>query len=491
MDDKPDVCLEERWAHLRFSIVGPLLSAPPKKGELRSALEALAQKLWLHPLSGEQTTFSFPTIERWYYLARDRKANPVEVLRKKPRGDRGRQLSLSDKLKQAVRIQHTAHPGWSVQLHFDNLVAQAKEDPELGGVPSYSSVKRFMRGNGLVRARRPVGGKRTAGQVAAAERLDTREVRSFEVEYVGGLWHLDFHNGSLKVLLPKGEWETPVLLGILDDRSRLGCHLQWYLREAAQELAHGLQQAFLKRGLPRGLMTDRGAAMLAAQTQDGLRRLGIAHQPTLPYSPYQNGKQEAFWNQVEGRLMAMLEGVKDLTLELLNRATQAWLEREYNRAVHSEIGQAPLERFLAGPDLLRDSPSPEDLRFAFCATSSRSQRKSDGTVSIESRRFELPARYRHLRRVHVRYAPWDLTRVWLVDPATSKPLASLYPLDKASNASGARRRLPQGDPSPTQPVSSGIAPHLRQLMAEYALTGLPPAYVAMTDQDAHAEEKER
>jgi putative transposase len=111
--EQSDVCLEERWAHLRFSIVGPLLSAPPKDGELKSALEALAQKLWLHPVSGEQTSFSFPTLERWYYLARDQRANPVDVLRKKPRRDRGHQRSLSEEVKEAVRVQYAAHPGWS------------------------------------------------------------------------------------------------------------------------------------------------------------------------------------------------------------------------------------------------------------------------------------------------------------------------------------------------------------------------------------------
>ena len=56
--------------------------------------------------------------------------------------------------------------------------------------------------------------------------------------------------------------------------------------------------------------------------------------------------------------MAMLEGEKDLTLELLNRATLAWLELEYNRKWHSEIDTTPLERFLAGPRVLRPCPSP-------------------------------------------------------------------------------------------------------------------------------------
>jgi hypothetical protein len=45
--------------------------------------------------------------------------------------------------------------------------------------------------------------------------------------------------------------QLPVLFGVLDDRSRLACHLQWYLTENAENIAHGLSQAFQKRGLPR------------------------------------------------------------------------------------------------------------------------------------------------------------------------------------------------------------------------------------------------
>jgi hypothetical protein len=62
-----------------------------------------------------------------------------------------------------------------------------------------------------------------------------------------------------------------------------------------------------------------------------------------------NGKLEHLWAVIEGRLMAMLEGVADLSLAMLNQATQAWVEPDYNRKPHSEIGQAPLDRFLAGP----------------------------------------------------------------------------------------------------------------------------------------------
>jgi transposase InsO family protein len=129
----------------------------------------------------------------------------------------------------------------------------------------------------------------TPGMARALRRREHLEVRSFEAEYVHGLWHLDFHQGSRKVLTAAGTWLTPHLLGVLDDRSRLACHLQWYADETAETLVHGLAQAIQKRGLPRALLTDNGAAMLAAEVQQGLDRLGIVHETTLPYSPYQKG----------------------------------------------------------------------------------------------------------------------------------------------------------------------------------------------------------
>jgi hypothetical protein len=36
------------------------------------------------------------------------------------------------------------------------------------------------------------------------------------------------------VLTARGERVTPILFGVLDDRSRLACHLQWYLTETAE-----------------------------------------------------------------------------------------------------------------------------------------------------------------------------------------------------------------------------------------------------------------
>jgi len=471
----------DRWARLRFAIIGPLLAAPPAKGELRQALETLAKKRWKHPITGVDTTFGFATLERWYYAAR-KAQDPVVVLRRRRRNDAGHMRRLSLPLCQAIKQQYQAHPGWTVQLHYDNLAVLVEEDPSLGALPSYATVRRYMKAQGLHRSRRPK--TRTAGAERAAERLESHEVRSYEAEYTHALWHLDFHHGSLKVLTDSGEWITPLLLGVIDDHSRLVCHLQWYLDETAQSLVHGLSQAFQKRALPRALMTDNGAAMQADEFRQGLHELSILHETTLPYSPHQNGKQEVLWGAVEGRLMAMLEGVADLTLDRLNAITQAWVEQEYQRMEHKEIGTSPLRRYLDSPSVGRDCPDSKTLRQAFRLTATRRQRRSDGTIALAGKRFEIPSRYRHLEQVPVRYARWDLRHVDLVDPQTSAILCPLYPLDKAANANGARRRREATDqPTIETAPATGVPPLLHKLLEEYAATGRPPAYLPKNNDD--------
>jgi transposase InsO family protein len=487
MSEKEKSRTHQRWAHLRFSIVGPLLAAPPERGELEAELEKLAGKQWLHPVTGQPARFSVSTIQRWYYAARAEKQDPVGVLRRKIRRDSGRQRSMSADLARLLETQYAAHRRWSYQLHADNLRVVVLDDPHYGAMPSYSSIVRYMKSHGWIRMPRSGGRKMTPGIERAQIRLESREVRSYEAAHVNALWHLDFHHGSHKILTAAGEWVKPLLLGILDDHSRLICHAQWYWSETAEDLVHGLGQAFLKRGLPRSLLTDNGSAMMAAETTQGLERLGIVHDTTLPYSPYQNGKQESFWGQVEGRLLAMLENCVDLSLAFLNEATQAWIEMEYHRQIHSETGQTPLKRFLESPNVGRECPSPETLRLAFCQETSRTQRRSDGTISLKGMRLEIPSRFRHLSTIHVRYAGWDLTTVHLIDPRTSTVLARLYPLDRARNAEGLRRSL---EPIPNGAAEAAVsdkqepvAPLLRKLLEDYSATGLPPAYLPQTKKE--------
>jgi putative transposase len=297
-----DISKGERWARFRFSVIGPLLSAPPEKGQLRAELAHLASKSYQHPISGAGVSFGLSTLERWYYAARDA-ADPLGALKNRLRKDAGEHPSVGLPLREVIRAQYREHPSWSYQLHYDNLAALVGSHPELERLPSYPAVRRWMKSQGLFRRKR-TRVRYTAGARLAEERLQRLEVRSYEAEFVGALFHADFHSGSRQVLTRDGRWVTPQLLAILDDKSRLCCHGQWYLAETAENSVHGLIQGFLKRGMPRALMTDNGSEFTAAEFEQGLLDLGVVHECTLPYSAYQNGKQEVFWVSIETRLLA-------------------------------------------------------------------------------------------------------------------------------------------------------------------------------------------
>lgn len=463
------------WGEFRFSVIGGLLASPPLKGELKPALRHLADKTWRHPISGEPHQFSFATIEEWYYTARAHQSDPVAALGNGRRRDRGYGKALSHEFKTELLRQYERFPDWSIKLHADNLAALVHARGELGPAPSYATIRRYMKQCGFLRKRK-IYRKKLPGLELAQSRLEKKEVRSFELDHVGSLWHLDFHHGSRKIQSESGQWIEVLCLAIHDDHSRLACHVQWYTAESAQNLIHGVCQAIMKRGRPWTIMTDNGAAMKAAEFTEGLSRIGTMHTTTLPYSAYQNGKTERFWAILEGRLMAMLKDT-ELTLKLLNDATIAWVEGEYNREVNRETGCTPYERYTNSPDVTRPSPSWEELKMAFRMEITRNQRRSDGTITVDGTRFEIPQIYRSLDTVRIRYARWDLSLVHLVD-IDGKLLTRLFPLDREGNASGQRRAIdPQPELSPEVEGEVGLPPLLARLMADFAETGLPAPYI--------------
>src|SRR5512138_3923069 len=187
-----DKRVHTRWARFRFSVIGHLLAAPPKKGELASAIAGLAERTWQHPISGEPIRYGFSTIERWYYRALKARSDPVGMLRRKLRADAGLQPAISSAVRQVLIAQYAAHKSWSAQLHHDNLVALADSNPDLGPLPSYATLRRFLKANGLNKRRRRTS-RDTEGAERAEARFLDREVRSYEAEHVGGLWHFDAH----------------------------------------------------------------------------------------------------------------------------------------------------------------------------------------------------------------------------------------------------------------------------------------------------------
>ena len=173
---------------------------------------------------------SFP-VHRVYCVGRNYAAHAKEM------GGTGREAPFF--FMKPADAALVASPGTTTPLPYPSLTHDLHHEIELvvaigvGGrdiaVASSPTIRRYLKAHGMFRKAAPK--RATAGAIAARDRLEQLEVRSFELDHVNALWHLDFHHGSRKVLTRKGLWVTPMLLGVIDDRSRLVCHLQWYLDE--------------------------------------------------------------------------------------------------------------------------------------------------------------------------------------------------------------------------------------------------------------------
>jgi putative transposase len=125
-----------------------------------------------------------------------------------------------------------------------------------------------------------------------------------------------------------------------------------------------------------------------------------------------------------------------------------------------------------------------------CGTTFKNKNNSSARSAVPTarclngQRFEILSRYRGLEYIHLRYARWDFSRVDLIDARTGQILCPIRPLDKAANADALRRRLDPTTPSePSAMPATGIAPLLKQMTADYAATGLPPAYLPTLEKD--------
>ena len=468
----------QRWAQARFAIIGGLLAQPPGKGELRERLIALCEQTWQHPISGRPMRVSLRSIRRWYDAAR-RHIQPTQALTRAVRKDAGSSSRIDDTTARHLEQSYQDHRRWRYLLHYDNLIASLTPEKK-EAAPSYSTVRRYMLHRGMIPRRMPADYHHTPAALRTQQRFDQREVRSYEHTHTHALWHTDAHHGSIP-LSHDGELRRPVIIAVIDDHSRYILHAQWYWREDTASVAQTLMQAFAKRGLPRMLMSDNGGPFVAGEIAHGLHRLSIQHETTMCYAPNQNGKIEVFWSLLEGRLLAMLDRQNHLDLYRLNELTQAWVEHDYHRRVHAGIRTTPLERYQAAPHVGRDAPAGAELAQIFTRRELRQQRRSDGTITLGGKRFDIPNRYRHLRTLVVRYALWDLDHVFLANPDTDRILDRLWPIDPAGQASGARREFEPVVPpsSPAPPQRSLPLPPLLQVALDAARdTGLPPAFIS-------------
>jgi len=121
----------DRWARLRFSIIGSLLAAPPDPGTLQAALTALAARTWRDP-EGLGVQFGVSTLERWYYAAR-RADDPIAHLRNRLRTDVGHFPSVSPALADVNLDNHQ-------KSQLKKLAAAQRSAGPFDGCPDLSQI---------------------------------------------------------------------------------------------------------------------------------------------------------------------------------------------------------------------------------------------------------------------------------------------------------------------------------------------------------------
>lgn len=144
----------------------------------------------------------------------------------------------------------------------------------------------------------------------------------------------------------------------------------------------------------------------------------------------------------------------------LNQAFGAWVETVYHRAVHSETGQTPLERFAAGAGAGVRYPSAAELHEAFLWSEHRTVTKT-ATVSLFSNSYQVDAALVG-RKVELVFDPFDLTQIevrW-----SGRPMGIAVPVTIGRHAHPAARPEPGVSPPP---AATGID-YLRLIEARAA-----------------------
>ena len=176
----------------------------------------------------------------------------------------------------------------------------------------------------------------------------------FEADRPNLLWTGDALHG------PRVGGRKSYLFAFIDDHSRLLVGYRWATREDVLNASRALRAGLASRGVPEAIYVDNGSPFVSGQLLRACARMGMRLVHSRPGRPQGRGKIERVFRTIRQQVLVELEQHPPADLEHLNRLFQSWVEHEYHRRAHSQTGQAPLERFLAGGPLTL----PDEARLA-------------------------------------------------------------------------------------------------------------------------------
>lgn len=410
-------------ALFRLSVLGPLASRDRfSHGELKQLFHELAGHTYQIPGS-KRTHVSSQSIERWYYAWQ---AGGIEALEPKVRCDK-QSTHLAEPVQTALLTAKHENPARSlntliVLLEGQGIVAQ--------GQLARASVHRFLQKHQLSR------------QTPAD--ANTIERRAFVAAYANDIWHADVMHGPV-VSSVRGPRKV-YLVSLLDDASRLIAHADFCWGETALDIEGVLQSALLKRGIPKKMILDNGAAYRAASLQEICARFEIRLVYCPAYEPQGKGKLERYHRTFRTQFLNEIQLDTLDNLPELNSRLWAWIEQFYHRRPHEGLeGQIPLARWQQDLSHIRSlGPLAAQFDELFLHRVKRFVRK-DGTLTWEGKRFEVPYLYAG-QTVYLVFDP-HLKQALRIESKNFEHLGPVTPLDSLANTHRRRQR-------PTLPIQA-------------------------------------
>jgi putative transposase len=403
----------------------------------------LASREHIDPF-GRRVRVSRQTLDRWI---RDWRAGGFDALVPSPRQCTPRTPAEVLELAVALRRENRDRTAAAIQRILRT---------QLGWAPDERTLQRNFHRLGL-----------TTTTTASASVFSR-----FEAEHPNDLWTGDALHG-IRIQAHK-----TYLFAFLDDRSRLLPGYRWCYAEDTVRLAAALRPALASRGVPKAIYVDNGSAYVDAWLLRACAKLGVRLVHSTPGRPEGRGKIERLFRTVREQFLVEITGEPDVTgrhhvtdLAELNRLFTAWVETCYHRTVHSETGQTPLDRWLAGGPF--PLPTPEALTEAFLWEEHRRVTKT-ATVSLHGNSYEVdPALVG--RKVELVFDPFDLTRIEVRVAGTPMGLAVPHHIGRHSHPK-AKPETPSAPPKPSgidyaQLIESAHAAELARGVNYAALSG--------------------
>ena len=264
LDDKT----REQIALFRYGLIADLVHRKEGARGLYPLLREKADRVYEIPGS-RRSRVATETIRDW--LAEYRRGG-FDALRPRARRDQGSTRAIPQEIADMLCQLKDETPALSVGAVIERARLRGGVGEELHLAPA--TVHRLLSRHGLM-DKKP-------------KEPTSKDRRRFAFDKAGELWMSDVMHGPA-VTTEAGRKRKAYLIALLDDATRVVPYAAFALSENTAAFLPVLQQAVLRRGVPKRLYVDNGAAYRSNHLSLVCAKLGVTLIHARPYQPQGKG----------------------------------------------------------------------------------------------------------------------------------------------------------------------------------------------------------